>query len=158
MHSLGAQKAVLLIIDRDPFMLTGIAAVLDHQGYECHCARDGEAALKGVRGIVPDLILCDTDLGEESGLELCGEIRQQAQMADVPIVFMSASRDPEIVQKTHEAGGAYYLGKPFDPNVLSDVVDRALWMPHLINRRIEAQHAIQASGGAARSHRANSVA
>lgn len=153
MHFLGAEHAVLLIIDHDPLMLTGVAAVLDRDGYECHCARDSEAALKAVEGVSPDLILCDTDLGAESGIELCQEIRQRPHMADVPVVFMSASRDPNIVRKTQEAGAAYYLSKPFDPNVLVDVVDRALWMPHLINHRIETGHSARPAAGVVATRR-----
>ena len=36
-------QPVILVIDPDPLTLTAVAAVLDMQGYECHCARDGEA-------------------------------------------------------------------------------------------------------------------
>ncbi len=58
-------------------------------------------------------------------------------MSDVPLMFISSSQRPDIIRRTHEAGGAYYLRKPFDPEVLIELVNKALWMPHLVKTRIE---------------------
>ncbi len=137
------ERGVIVIVDHDPLMLTGVAAVLHQQGFECHCARDTEAAWKAARTLAPDLILCDTHLGEESGLDFCRDLKADPVLRDIPVMFVSASRDPHIVALTQQAGGAYYLSKPFDPNVLIETVDRAMWMPHLIQTRIEAAHALQ---------------
>jgi putative two-component system response regulator len=137
------QRGVVLIVDSDAVLLTGVAAVLHQHGYECHCARDTEAAYKAARGVWPDLILCDTQLREESGLDFCRDLKADPALRDIPVMFLSASRDPKIIELTQEAGGAYYLSKPFDPNVLIETVDRAMWMPHLIQSRIEAGHAVR---------------
>ena len=130
------KQAAILIIDSDPLTLTGVAAVLDMSGYECHCARDPEAALKAVRREQLDLILCDVNLAGESGLDLCRDLRAEPGMAEVPVIFVSSLQTADIVRRTHDAGGAYYLRKPFDPDVLVDLVDKSLWMPHLVRNRI----------------------
>ena len=130
------EHAVILIIDDDAITLTGIAAVLNMAGYECHCARDQEAALKGVRTLALDLLICDVNLGGESGLALCRDLRREPGMDEVPVMFMSSAQIPDIVRRSHEAGGAYYLRKPFDPEVLIELVGKALWMPHLVQTRI----------------------
>ncbi len=140
MNSTLSDRGVIVIVDHDPLMLTGVAAVLHRQGYACHCARDTEAAFKAARGVAPDLILCDTHLGDESGLDFCRDLKAMADLRDIPVLFLSASRDPEIVSLTRQAGGDYYLSKPFDPNVLIEVVERAMWMPHLVHNRLEAAH------------------
>jgi DNA-binding response OmpR family regulator len=137
------RHGVILIVDSDPLLLTGVAAVLHQQGYECHCARDSEAAYKAARGVAPDLILCDTDLKDESGLDFCRDLKSDPQLREIPVMFLSASRDPEIIALAQQAGGAYYLSKPFDPNILIETVDRAMWMPHLIQSRIEAGHPLR---------------
>jgi CheY-like chemotaxis protein len=136
-------RGVILIVDRDPLLLTGMAAVLHQHGYECHCARDTEAGYKAARGVAPDLVLCDTDLDEESGLDFCRDLKADPVLREIPVMFVSGSRDPQIIDLAQEAGGAYYLSKPFDPNVLIETVDRAMWMPHLIQSRIEAGHALR---------------
>jgi DNA-binding NarL/FixJ family response regulator len=63
-------------------------------------------------------------------------------LCEIPVMFLSAARDPQIVALTQQAGGAFYLGKPFDPNVLIEMVDRAMWMPHLIRSRLETGHSM----------------
>lgn len=154
MHISAPKKAVILVIDSDPLTLTGVAAVLDMSGYECHCARDAEAALKAVRRESLDLIICDVNLGGESGLELCRDLRREPGQADVPVMFVSSLQTADIVRKTHEAGGAYYLRKPFDPDVLVDLVDKALWMPHLVRNKLG--HRESAIPGRHTSSQANS--
>ena len=140
MNSLATQPAVILIIDNDPLTMTGLAAILDMSGYECHCARGPEAALKAARTLPLDLILCDVNLGGESGIDLCRELRQQPGMDDVPVMFMSSAQGVDILRRSTEAGAAYYLRKPFDPEVLLDLVGKALWMPHLVQSRVAQLH------------------
>lgn len=141
MNALANEPAVILIIDEDALTLTGIAAVLNLCGHECHCARDRAAALKAVRTLALDLILCDVDLRDESGLDLCRDLRCEPGVEDVPLMFISAAQMPDIVRRTHEAGGAYYLRTPFDPDVLIELVAKALWMPHLVTTRVSRQQA-----------------
>lgn len=136
MNTNSKDQAVILVIDHDPLMMTGTAAVLHSAGYECHCARDSQAALKAARTLMLDLILCDVNLGNESGLELCKTIRKQPGCIDVPVMFVSAQQLPDIVRRSHEAGAAYYLRKPFDPEVLIELVSKALWMPHLVSGKL----------------------
>src|SRR5439155_924558 len=57
-------------------------------------------------------------------------------MQDVPVMFISRTQLPDIVRRSHEAGAAYYLRKPIDPEVLIDLVGKALWLPHLVHSRI----------------------
>src|SRR5687767_8404748 len=89
MNTPAQQKAIVLIVDSDPVLLTGTAAVLHSAGYECHCARDSQGALKAARALPLDLIVCDVALEEESGLDLCKAIRQLPGCIDVPVMFVS---------------------------------------------------------------------
>ena len=137
MYSMPQFPAVILIIDADPLILTGVAATLDMAGYECHCARDPEAARKAARTLNLDLIICDVNIDGVSGLELCNELRKDKNNRDVPVFFVSSNQAPDIIRRSHDAGGAYYLRKPFDPDVLIELVGKALWMPHLVKSRID---------------------
>ena len=130
---------VILVIDHDPLLLTGIAAVLDMQGYEVHIARDPEGAVKAARSLDLDLILCDVNLDSYSGLALCRELREEHGQADVPVMFTSQNQLPDVIHRTFDQSGAYYLRKPFEPNVLIELVNQALWMPHLVASRTPAK-------------------
>lgn len=145
MKPLASQPAEILIVDADPYTLLGTAAVLDMAGYVCHCARDRQAALKAVRTLGLDLVICDVHLGGDNGLEVCRELRLIPGMQDVPVMFVSATQLPDIVRRSHEAGAAYYLRKPFDPDVLVELVGKALWLPHLVSSRMNRQPLAAAS-------------
>jgi two-component system chemotaxis response regulator CheY len=130
------EPAEILLIDDDVLALTATAAALDMAGYIVHQARDRQAALKAARGLALDLVICDVNLAGESGLELSRELRKLPGMEDVPMMFVSATQLPDIVRRSHEAGGAYYLRKPLDPEVLVELVGKALWLPHLVQSRL----------------------
>lgn len=136
MNTIAREPAEILLVDDDPLALTGAAAVLDRAGYIVHQAMDRLAALKAARNLGLDLVICDVNLAGESGLELCRELRRMPGMQDVPMMFISATQLPDIVRKSHEAGGAYYLRKPLDPEVLVELVGKALWLPHLVQSRL----------------------
>lgn len=136
MMSASQLPTTILVVDDDPIMLVGTAAILTQAGYDCHCARDPEVARKAIRALPIDLIICDVNLAGESGLELCRELRQEPGLEDVPVMFMATAQLPDIVRKSHDAGGAYFLKKPFEPRVLIELVGKALWMPHLVQAQI----------------------
>lgn len=143
------QPAVILVIDDDALTLTGTAATLDTAGYECHCARDADAARKAARSLSLDLIICDVVIERESGLELCQELRRENNNEETPMLFVSSNQAPDIIRRAHDAGGAYYLRKPFDPDVLIELVGKAMWMPHLVQsrlKRIEPAKPVRPSG------------
>jgi DNA-binding response OmpR family regulator len=125
----------ILIVDADPLLLTGMAAVLDKQGFECHIARDPEAAIKAARSLDLDLIICDVTLESYSGLALCRELREEHGQLEVPVMFTSSQQLPDVIHRTFDATGSYYLRKPFEPGVLVELVNQALWMPHLVQTR-----------------------
>jgi CheY-like chemotaxis protein len=143
MTGVGNEPAVILIVDPDPLTLTAVAAVLDLSGYECHMARDPRGALQAARALPLDLVVCDVDLPDQSGFELCQAIRGVPNCEQLPFVFVSGRHSDQLVQRTRQAGGVYYLRKPYDPEVLLDLAERAIWLPHLVNARIEGAQQAQ---------------
>jgi CheY-like chemotaxis protein len=131
-------RATLLVIDNDPITLANIATVLQAKGHQVHLASDECSAMKSASSLPLDLIICDVNLRGSSGLELCRAIQKECGLYDVPLMFMSATQTPDIIRRAHDMGGAYYIRKPFDQDVLCELVDRALWMPHLVNSRLQA--------------------
>lgn len=129
-------KPVILVIDSDPLTMTAVAAALHLSGYEVHCARDREAATKAVIAQPFDLIICDVALENDSGISVYDSLCAIPDRNDIPVMFVSAHQSPDIIRRSNETGGVYYLRKPFDPNLLLDLVDKALWMPHLVRERM----------------------
>ena len=75
------------------------------------------------------MVIADLNLAGYSGLELCHQLRLEAGMSDVPWMFLSGAQTPDIIRRTDETGGAYYLRKPFDSEVLLELVRKAVWLP-----------------------------
>src|SRR5262245_24824294 len=136
MTTIAREPAEILLIEEDPRTLAETAAVLEAAGYQVFQAADRATALKLGRQQALDLIISDVNLGGKSGLELCRDLRRLPGMLDVPVMFVSSTQVPDIVRRSHDAGGAYYLRKPLDPEVLIDLVGKALWMPHLVQSRL----------------------
>lgn len=136
MQTMG-ETTTILVIDRDPLILTGIGAILDQQGYGCWLARGQEAAMKYAATGTPDLIIADTHLGEQCGLELVGKLLALPNLTGTPVIFTSSSAHADLIDRTRSIGGSYYLRKPFDPYVLLELVDKALWMTALVQTRID---------------------
>ena len=132
------QQPTILVVDDEREVLDEVAAVLTGAGFACRCCTTAEAALEEAAGASFDLIVSDINLHGHSGLEMCEQLRQQETLGDVPVMFLSGAQIPDIIRRAHAAGGAYYLRKPFDPEVLVELVNKALWMPHLATA-----HAVQ---------------
>jgi CheY-like chemotaxis protein len=131
-------KTLVLVVDDEPDVLGEVAAILGGAGYRCHCCCNAEAAAEFVSSETPDLIISDINLAGRSGLEMCERIKENADFKEVPVMFLSGAQIPDIIRRSHAAGGTYYLRKPFDPEVLLELVDKALWMPHLVRSHEQA--------------------
>jgi two-component system chemotaxis response regulator CheY len=136
MNATTREPAEILVIDDDSLALASTAAALDSAGHIVYQARDRMSALRIARIEALDLVVCDVNLGADSGLDLSRELRRLPGMQDVPVMFISRTQLPDIVRRSHEAGAAYYLRKPLDPEVLIDLVGKALWLPHLVQTRL----------------------
>jgi CheY-like chemotaxis protein len=146
MKSLAQEPAEILVIDQDAPALDSITGVLQQAGHVVYQAKGRAAALKLAKAQPLDLAICDVHLGSENGLELCNELRRLPGMQDLPVMFVSSTQLPDIIRRSHDASGAYYLRKPLDPDVLIDLVNKALWLPHLVRTRLTLHQAAPRTG------------
>jgi len=138
MNHLESDPPLILVVDDETEVLDEVATVLTKARFRCRCCTDAEAAIEAAEESPPDLIISDINLHGHSGLEMCERIKQNPALKDVPVMFLSGAQIPDIIRRSHAVGGTYYLRKPFDPEVLVELIDKALWMPHLV-----ASHASQ---------------
>lgn len=127
------KQPLVLVVDDEAEVLGEVATVLAGAGYVCQCCNNADDAIRFAEANTPDLILSDINLNGYSGLQMCEELKKQSHLREVPVMFLSGAQIPDIIRRSHAVGGAYYLRKPFDPEVLLELVDKALWMPHLVH-------------------------
>jgi two-component system, OmpR family, response regulator RegX3 len=100
---------VVLVVDNDASYRHSLASGLVHEGFVVEMAGDGHEALQLLPRVRPDLVLLDFMLPDQSGIDLCHQMRS---LRSVPIIMISA-RDSEMdVVRGLEQGASDYVSKP----------------------------------------------
>ncbi|MCM2291009.1 DNA-binding response regulator [Allorhizobium sp. BGMRC 0089] len=143
MAELAQPRDMLLIIDDSPETLGFLTDALEQSGYAVLVATSGKAALGIVERITPDLILLDAVMPEMDGFDTCRQLKTQASVTQVPVIFMTGLTETEHVVHALGAGGVDYLTKPINLDEL-----RARIRVHLTNARNaqSARVALDAAG------------
>ena len=113
----------ILAVDDDPAVLRYVRDALSRAGYAPVVTTDPDEALRIVESDRPRLVLLDLMLPGSDGIELMGSI---LDIAEVPVIFLSAYGRDEIIARAIEAGAADYMVKPFSPTELVARVRGAL--------------------------------
>jgi len=106
--------STVLIVDDDPTARETLIAMLEHENYDLQLAKDGIQALQMLKELQPDLILLDVMMPILNGFEVCKRIRSTPQLAEVPIILLTALDDREALLKGIESGADDFLTKPAD--------------------------------------------
>lgn len=114
--------ATILVADDEPALLRLMSFVLQKQGYCMLTASNGEEALGIVRECRPDLVVLDIMMPRMDGFEVARAIRREPEIADTPIVMLSAKAQDEDIERGLSCGVDTYITKPFAPEQLAQVV------------------------------------
>jgi len=128
-ESLRVTKTVL-IVDDVPMMRNLIDRFLSNAGYKTEQAANGVEALALLDGRKFDLVVCDLQMPNISGIDFTLLVRIHDQYADLPILMVSANTDQEIQNIGRNAGVSEWMGKPFSMTQLIAAVERNIKRPH----------------------------
>jgi diguanylate cyclase (GGDEF)-like protein len=106
-------QALILVADADPFDLRVLSELCSTLGYDVVTAADGGAVLDAVARERPDLVLMDVSLPVMDGLQVLRILKADQDMAQVPIVLVTANGDEEARQRGVEMGAEDYVTKPY---------------------------------------------
>lgn len=115
----------ILIVEDEHIVAMGIKRMLKGLGYTVTgVASSGKDAISKAESTFPDLILMDIMLkGELDGVEAAKEIKEHF---DVPIVYLTAYSDSNILERVKKTGPFGYIVKPFDEKDLHSNIEIAL--------------------------------
>ena len=133
MLSGGGPAPRILIVDDDPNLLVLLADQLRADGYEIATARDGDEALRRLRGGWPDLLIVDMMMPRMDGLSLAREIKTHA---DLPIIVLSAIDAGDSKADLLEEVAEDYITKPYHYPELRARINRVL---HRLGDRVPRQ-------------------
>lgn len=137
------QTDIVLVVDDSPDALSLINDALESEGLDVLVALEGRQALTIAKRIRPDVILLDAVMPVMDGFETCKQLKANAELADIPVIFMTGLSDTDDIVRGLESGGVDYLIKPINPPELI-----ARMKVHLNNARLtkSAQSALDSTG------------
>jgi CheY-like chemotaxis protein len=109
---------VLLVEDHPDTRLMYAEFLRD--GFDVIQASEGDEALRAMRTRVPDLVITDLSLPGVDGFELMIRMRQDASLAEVPVICLSGYSGHSHEQRAREAGCDRLIQKPCLPETLAD--------------------------------------
>lgn len=125
MENPAPRRKVLLADDSDSFLeLEG--SFFESEEVDILTARSGDEALRVIRSERPDLVLIDESMPGLLGHEVCGAVKGDAALRDIPVVIVTAATGPEALDACMASGCDGYLGKPVDRGSVRAIADRFL--------------------------------
>lgn len=120
-----AESVRVLAVDDDPQVLAVLESLLTSQGLQVRVLSDPLRFWEVLEDTQPDLIVLDVDMPYVSGVELCRVVRGDARWSATPVLFLTARRDPEDVQRLFATGADDYILKPLlGPELLTRIRNR----------------------------------
>ena len=108
----------ILIVDDDPTSGIILKGYLQPDNYYIHYVDNGEKGLALARKIKPDLIILDIMMPGISGFEVCDILKNDKNIKDIPVLFISALSDTDSHKRGIESGGEGFLVKPFNEGLI----------------------------------------
>jgi putative two-component system response regulator len=106
--------SMVLIVDDEYAGRETLQSVLEGEGYELEMAENGAQAIEKAKKLLPDVILLDVMMPGMTGFEVCQRIRNDPQIAEIPIIILTALDDRESLLNALKAGADDFISKPFD--------------------------------------------
>jgi len=113
----------IFIADDDEGIVDAVTMILEVMGYDVEFTFDGGTVIDAVKN-KPDLILLDIWMSGHDGRDICKQLKNDADLKDIPILMISASRD--IKQSALDAGANDFMEKPFEMDSLLNKVNHLL--------------------------------
>lgn len=107
------EATTLMLVDDDTDLLWLMSHALKRRGFQVRTFSHAPS-LDQVRDIHPSVIFLDVDMGMESGEDVCGQIKGQADSARVPVILLSSHGMDRLKETALRCGADGYMTKPFD--------------------------------------------
>src|SRR5574339_1252428 len=107
-------RSMVLIVDDEYAGRETLQSVLEGEGYQLEMAENGVQAIEKAKRLLPDVILLDIMMPGMTGFEVCERIRSDPQIAEIPIIILTALDDRESLLSALKAGADDFISKPFD--------------------------------------------
>ncbi|MDP8245655.1 MAG: response regulator [Candidatus Hinthialibacter antarcticus] len=111
----------IMVVEDEEELRENLTDLLEFKGHAVTSCSDGEQAVAQFERVNPQLVLLDIQLPGINGLEVLRTIK--AQNRNTPVVIVSASSAPSVIQEAKSAGAYKIILKPYDHNDILRVID-----------------------------------
>lgn len=125
LHRQENTQAHVLIVDDDPVAITVLKRVLAPWGLDITAVQDPQKFWQALEATIPDLVILDVQMPGINGIELCQMVRSDPRWGRLPIVFFTASTEPDLVTRLFAAGADDFVSKPIiGPELVTRILNR----------------------------------
>ena len=117
-------KGQILVVEDEDILAQTLDRLLTEEGYQVTVCLGGETILATVSQTNPDLVMLDIYLGEQNGLRLLKQMREEG--LDVPVIMMTAFADISLAVQAMKDGASDFITKPIDFKHLCMVVEKTM--------------------------------
>jgi CheY-like chemotaxis protein len=144
--------ARILVADDNSNIQKMVGLALKDHGIEVVAVGNGEAAVRKISDLRPDLVLADVFMPVRNGYEVCKYVKDDASLAHIPVILLVGAFDPLDEQEAQRVGADGVLKKPFvPPDPLISMVKSALQRSSAALAAAAAEKATASMNGGATS-------
>jgi chemosensory pili system protein ChpA (sensor histidine kinase/response regulator) len=119
-------KPVVMVVDDSITVRKVTTRLLERNNYEVLTAKDGVDALSQLQEHRPDIMLLDVEMPRMDGFELATNMRNNAELKDIPIIMITSRTASKHRQRALDIGVNEYMGKPYSENDLLENIDNLI--------------------------------
>ena len=124
------QRPLIMLVDDDVVSSRVVIAMLRDK-YRVMTAKSGKDALKQLNRYIPDLILLDVHMPEQSGHDVIRILKANPDYVDIPVIFLTSDEDENTEVQGFSEGAIDFLKKPFRKGVSLQRIQRILELSYL---------------------------
>lgn len=116
----------ILVVDDSSSNVLLLQNFFEDEGFEVETSEGGKATFRKIKKFAPDIILLDLMMPKINGFEMFEQIKEDPQIANIPVVFITANKDKAEKQKAMEMGAKDFFTKPLNFDEILSSVDLIL--------------------------------
>jgi len=115
-------RQTILLADDSPTIQRLVTQTFADTRFDVVSVSNGDAAIKRLEEIQPDLVLADIYMPGKNGYEVCAHVKAHASLSGTPVILLVGAFDAFDENTSTHAGASAYIKKPFEPRALVELV------------------------------------
>ncbi len=117
------QTAKVLVVDDEPEITDIIQTFLTEAGYAVTVENSAREAVTKARQVRPAVVILDIMMPERDGYQICQEMKQDPELSNVPVIFLTGKDRNDDMGRSFKSGGDMFIKKPFSCERLLEIVN-----------------------------------